>query len=183
MRCSFDWVGWRRSQEREGAYLLRGYLPVAMAEDGVSLWRRYLQLVQVEQAFQHLKGDLAIRPIWHQLEERVEAHILVAFLGYALLASLRRKLQYAAPGLTPRAVLEKLSAIRMVDVCIPTTDGRLLVMPRHIEPEADQQIVVDKLHLALPAQPPPRIRSGSTVLAEIGDVILPAAPRSCSADL
>jgi len=174
-RCSFDWAGWRRSREREGAYVLRGYLPVAMAGDGASLWRMYMQLVQVEEVFKHLKGDLALRPVHHQLEVRVEAHILVAFLGYALLVSLRMKLQYAAPGLTPRAVLEKLSAIRMVDVCIPTTDGRLLVMPRYIEPEADQQLVLDKLHLALPPQPPPRIRSG--------EVILPAAPQPCSADL
>ena len=174
-RCSFDWAAWRRSREREGAYVLRGYLPAGLAGDGASLWGMYMQLVQVEQAFKHVKGDLAIRPIHHQLEERVEAHILVAFLGYALLASLRMKLRYAAPGLTPRAVLEKLSAIRMVDVCIPTTDGRLLVMPRHIEPEADQQLVLDKLHLSLPAQPPPRIRSGA--------VILPAAPQPCSADL
>ena len=174
-RCSFDWAGWRRSREREGAYVLRGYLPAALAGDGASLWRMYTQLVQVEQAFKNIKGDLAIRPIHHQLEERVEAHILVAFLGYALLASLRLRLQYAAPGLTPRAVLEKLSVIRMVDVCIPTTDGRLLVMPRYIEPEAEQQLILDKLRLALPPQPPPRIRSGA--------VILPAAPQPCSADL
>jgi hypothetical protein len=174
-RCSFDWMGWRRSREREGAYVLRGYLPAALAGDGESLWRMYMQLVQVEQAFKHVKGDLAIRPIHHSLEERVEAHILVAFLGYALLASLRMKLQYAAPGLTPRAVLEKLSTIRMVDVCIPTTDGRLLVMPRYVEPDADQQLVLDKLRLSLPPQPPPRIRSG--------EVILPAADQPCSADL
>ncbi len=174
-RCSFDWVGWRRSREREGAYVLRGYLPAGLAGDGASLWGMYMQLVQVEQAFKHVKGDLAIRPIHHRLEERVEAHILVAFLGYALLASLRMKLRYAAPGLTPRAVLEKLSAIRMVDVCIPTTDGRLLVMPRYIEPEADQQLVLNKLRLSLPPQPPPRIRSGQ--------VILPAAGQPRSADL
>ena len=174
-RCSFDWAGWRRSREREGAYVLRGYLPATLAGDGVSLWGMYMQLVEVEQAFKHFKGDLALRPIHHQLEERVEAHILVAFLGYALLANLRMKLQYAAPGLTPRAVLEKLSAIRMVDVCIPTTDGRLLVMPRYIEPEADQQLVLDKLHLTLPSQPPPRIRAG--------EVILPATAPPCSADL
>lgn len=174
-RCSFDWAGWRRSREREGAYLLRGYLPAAICEDGVSLWRMYMQLVQVEQAFKNLKSDLAVRPIHHQIEPRVEAHILVAFLGYALLASLRMKLQYAAPGLTPRAVLEKLAAIRMVDVCIPTTDCRLLVMPRYIEPDAAQQLVLDKLNLTLPPQPPPRIRDG--------EVILPAATPSCSADL
>ncbi len=174
-RCSFDGVGWRRSREREGAYLLRGYLPAAMAEDGVSLWRLYMQLVQVEQAFKNMKGDLSVRPIHHQLELRVEAHILVAFLGYTLLVSLRMILQHAAPGLTPRAVLEKLSAIRMVDVCIPTSDGRLLVMPRYIEPEADQQLVLEKLNLTLPPQPPPRIRAG--------EVVLPAASVGCSADL
>ena len=174
-RCSFDWTGWRHSREREGAYLLRGYLPATTAEDGVSLWRMYMQLVQVEQAFKNLKSDLAVRPIHHQIEPRVEAHILVAFLGYALLASLRMKLQYAAPGLTPRAVLEKLSAIRMVDVRIPTTDNRLLVMPRYIEPESDHQLILDQLNLSFPPQPPPRIRSG--------EVILPAATASCSADL
>lgn len=163
-RCSFDGVGWRRSREREGAYLLRGYLPAAIAEDGPSLWRMYMQLVQVEEAFKNIKADLAIRPIGHQLEGRVDAHILVAFIGYALLASLRLKLQRAAPGLTPRAVLEKLSAIRMVDVCIPTTDGRLLVMPRYIQPEVDQEIVLDQLRLTLPPQPPPRIRSGEVIL-------------------
>ena len=105
----------------------------------------------------------------------MEAHILVAFLGYVLLASLRMRLQHAAPGLTPQAVLEKLAALRMVDVCIPVTDGRWLVMPRYIEPEAGQQLILDKLNLALPSQPPPRIRSG--------EAVLPGTPASCSADL
>ena len=174
-RCSFDGAGWRAFRQREGAYLLRGFLPAGVAQDGVSLWQMYMQLVQVEQAFQHFKTDLALRPIEHQTQARVEAHILVAFLGYALLASLRMKLRPAAAGLTPRAVLEKLASIRMVDVCIPTTDGRLLVMPRYIEPEAEQELVLEKLHLRLPAQPPPRIRGG--------EVILPATSSSCSADL
>jgi len=120
-RCTFDWSAWRRSQDWEGAYLLRGYLPTAVVEDAASLWKIYMQLVQVEQAFKNFKSDLAVRPIHHQIESRVEAHIFVAFLGYVLLASLRMKLQYAAPGLTPRAVLDKMAAIRMVEVCIPTT--------------------------------------------------------------
>ena len=171
----FDRAGWRAFRQREGAYLLRGFLPASVAQDGVSLWQMYMQLVQVEQAFQHFKTDLAIRPIGHQLECRVEAHVLVAFLGYALLASLRMKVRPAAVGLTVRAVLEKLASIRMVDVCIPTTDGRLLVMPRYIEPQAEQELVLDKLNLRLPAQPPPRIRGG--------EAILPAAPSTCSADL
>jgi len=174
-RCSFDGAGWQAWRQRQGAYPLRGFLPATVAADGVSLWRMYMQWVQVEQAFQHFKTDLAIRPIEHQTQVRVEAHILVAFLGYALLASLRMKLRPAAAGLTARAVLEKLASIRMVDVCIPTTDGRLLVMPRYIEPEADQELVLDKLHLRLPTQPPPRIRGG--------EAILPATSPSCSADL
>jgi hypothetical protein len=173
LRCSFDLTEWRRAVQRDGAYLLRGHLPGSVAPDPASLWRMYMQLVAVEEAFKHFKSDLAIRPVWHQLEKRVEAHILVAFLGYALLASLRVKLQHAAPGLTARVVLEKLAAIRMVDVCIPTTDGRTLVMPRHIEPEPEHQLVVEKLNLALPPQPPPRIRGTH--------VDLPA--ETCSADL
>jgi transposase len=165
--CRFDRAAWRQAQERDGSYILRASIPwedwpPEMNKQAPVLWRWYMQLVQVEEAFKTLKGDLSLRPIFHQIESRVEAHILVAFLGYALSASLRMKLRSAAPGLTPRAVLEKLSAIRMVDVCIPTTDGRLLVMPRFVEPEQDQQLILDKLHLTLPAQPPPRIRSGET---------------------
>ena len=168
--CRFDRTAWRQAQERDGSYILRASIPwedwpPELDKQAPVLWRWYMQLVQVEEAFKTLKGDLSLRPIFHQIESRVEAHILVAFLGYALSASLRMKLRSAAPGLTPRAVLEKLSAIRMVDVCIPTTDGRLLVMPRYVEPEQDQQLILDRLHLSLPPQPPPRIRSGETVLS------------------
>ena len=178
--CRFDLSAWRAAQERDGSYILRGSIPwddwpAELEKQAPILWRWYMQLVQVEEAFKTLKGDLSLRPIFHQLQARVEAHILVAFLGYAMSATLRMKLRTTSPGLTPRAVLEKLSAIRMVDVCIPTTDGRLLVMPRYVEPEKDQQLILDKLRLALPAQPPPRIRSG--------DAGLPPALRSCSADL
>jgi transposase len=178
--CRFDRAAWRAAQERDGSYILRASIPwedwpAALEKQAPVLWRWYMQLVQVEEAFRTLKGDLSLRPIFHQTEARVEAHILVAFLGYALSASLRMKLRAAAPGLTPRAVLEKLSAIRMVDVCIPTTDGRQLVMPRYVEPETDQQIILDKLRLALPPQPPPRIRSGQAVM--------PATASACSADL
>lgn len=173
-RCTFDWAGWRQAGQRDGAYLLRGYLPEALSTDGPGLWRMYMQLVHVEEAFKAIKSDLAIRPIHHQIEPRVEAHIFVAFLGYALLAALRMTLRYAATGLTPRAVLEKLAAIRMVDVCIPTSDGRTLVMPRYVEPEADQRLVLDALKRRLPAQPPPRIRS---------DRALSPNADSCSADL
>jgi transposase len=178
--CRFDRTAWRAAQERDGSYILRASIPwedwpAELEKQAPVLWRWYMQLVQVEEAFKTLKGDLSLRPIFHQTQARVEAHILVAFLAYALSASLRMKLRPAAPGLTPRAVIEKLSSIRMVDVCIPTTDGRLLVMPRYIEPQEDQQLILGKLHLALPPQPPPRIRSGQAVL--------PETTSACSADL
>ena len=118
-----------------------------------------MQLVQVEAAFKCLKSDLAIRPIYHQLEHRVDAHILVAFLAYCLTATLKHRLQAHAPGLTPRAVLEKLAAIQTLDVWLPTTDGRYLVMPRYTEPEADLAVLLHKLKLLLPKQPLPRLVS------------------------
>src|SRR5207302_5465973 len=115
------------------------------------------QLVQIEAAFKCLKSELGIRPIYHQLEHRVEAHIFVAFLAYCLTVTLRHRLQAHAPGLTPRAVLEKLAAIQTLDVWLPTTDGRYLVMPRYTEPEADLALLLHQLKITLPKQPPPRL--------------------------
>jgi hypothetical protein len=143
---------------RDGSYILRGTL---RESDPAVLWQRYMLLTEIEAAFKCLKSDLAIRPVHHQLEHRVEAHILVAFLGYCLITTLKLQLATHAPGLTPRSALEKLSAIQMVDVWLPTTDGRWLVMPRHTQPEQEQKIVLDLLGLSLPAQPPPRITTGS----------------------
>jgi transposase len=141
---------------RDGHYLLRTNL---VAEDPAVLWDRYMQLTQIEAAFKCLKSDLGIRPIYHQLEHRVEAHILVAFLAYCLSVTLKHRLQEHAPGLTPKAVLEKLAAIQMLDVSFPTTDGRCLVMPRYTEPEPETALLLHKLRLTLPQQPPPRIVS------------------------
>lgn len=117
-----------------------------------------MQLTQVEAAFKCLKSDLGIRPIYHQLEHRVDAHILVAFLAWCLTVTLKHRVGKYASGLTPRAVLEKLGSIQMLDVILPTTDGRCLVMPRHTEPEADLAILLHHLNLTLLPQPPPRIR-------------------------
>ena len=142
----------------DGHYLLRTNLT---GEDPAVLWDRYIQLTQIEEAFKCLKSELGIRPIHHQVESRVEAHILVAFLGYCLMVTLKQRLQAHAPGLTPRAVLDKLAAIQMVDVWFPTTDGRWLVMPRYTEPEAEQKLLLHKLKLHLPAQPPPRIKAAA----------------------
>jgi hypothetical protein len=144
----------RQARRREGRYLLRTNLT---EDDPAQLWRYYLQLVAVEQAFKSLKGDLAIRPIFHQQEARIEAHIFVAFLAYALHVTLARRLHALAPGLTPRSVLEKFAAVQMIDVHVPTTDGRELVLTRYTEPEPELRLLLDKLRLDLPTQPPPKI--------------------------
>jgi hypothetical protein len=149
-----DKVKLKEAELRDGHYLLRTNL---VGEDPAVLWERYMQLTQIEAAFKCLKSDLGIRPIHHQLEHRVEAHILVAFLAYCLAVTLKHRLRAHAPGLTPRVVLEKLAAIQMLDVSFPTTDGRRLVMPRYTEPQAEQAILLHRLNLTLPQQPPPRI--------------------------
>jgi hypothetical protein len=101
------------------------------AQDPDKLWRFYIQLTQVEAAFKDLKDDLSLRPIFHSLERRIEAHIFVSFLAYCLHVSLRACLKPLAPGLTPRSLLEKFAAIQMLDVHFPTTDGRELVFCRY----------------------------------------------------
>jgi hypothetical protein len=144
----------RQVRRREGRYLLRTNLT---ENDPAQLWSYYLQLVAVEEAFKNLKGDLAIRPIFHQHQDRVEAHIFIAFLAYCLHITLGRRLHALAPGLTPRSVLERFAAIQMIDVHIPTSDGRELVLTRYTEPQAELKLLLDKLRLELPAQPPPKI--------------------------
>ena len=157
---------YREALDRDGSYILRSNVTQA---DATTLWSMYMQLVWVEAAFKSMKSDLAIRPIFHQVQPRVEAHLFVAFMGYCLLAALRKHLERSAPGLSPRAVLEQLGAIQMVDVCLPTSDGRWLIMPRYTEPEAEQLMLLEKLKLQLPAQPPPRIRSGKLLMPEPGE--------------
>ena len=146
----------RLARRREGHYLLRTNLS---NDNPTELWSYYIQLTEVEQAFKELKGDLGIRPVFHQLESRIEAHIFVAFLAYCLHVTLKARLRPLAPGLTPRSALEKFAAIQMVDVHLPTTDGRTLVLTRYTEPEPEQQLLLERLQLRLPEQPPPRIFS------------------------
>ncbi len=148
-------------RRREGRYLLRTNL---LGRDPAQLWQFYIQLVEIEAAFKNLKDDLALRPIFHQLERRIEAHIFVAFLAYCLQVTLRARLRPLAPGLTPRAVLDKFAAIQMLDVHFPTTDGRTLILSRYTHPEPDQKILLEQLKLTLPAQPPPRISSRRKLL-------------------
>jgi transposase len=144
----------RQVRRREGRYLLRAHLPAA---DPARLWPFYVQLTQVEAAFKNLKDDLRVRPIYHQLEHRIEAHIFVAFLSYCLHVSLHHQLRAHAPGLTPRALLEKFAAIQMLDVHFPTTDGRELIFRRYTQPEIDHKMLLAQLGWELPPQSPPRI--------------------------
>ncbi len=144
----------RTVRRREGRYLLRTNLT---ATDPATLWAYYLQLVAVEEAFKNLKGDLAVRPIFHQRLERIEAHIFIAFLAYCLHVTLGRRLHALAPGLTARSVLEKFAAVQLIDVHMPTTDGRELQLTRYTQPEPELQLLLERLRLELPAQPPPKI--------------------------
>ena len=149
----------RRARRREGRYLLRTNLT---DDDPARLWGLYLQLVSVEEAFRNLKGDLAIGPIFHQDAARIEAHIFIAFLAYCLHVTLGRRLHALAPGLTPRSAIEKFAAVQMIDLHIPTTDGRELLLTRYTEPEPELALLLDKLKFVLPAQPEPKISAAQT---------------------
>ena len=144
----------RKVRRREGRYLLRTNLT---GDDPATLWQYYIQLVAVEEAFRNLKGDLAIRPVFHRDEKRIEAHIFIAFLAYCLQITLTRRLHSLAPGLTARSALAKFAAVQMIDVHLPTTDGREIILTRTTEPEPELRLLIDRMKLALPAQPPPKI--------------------------
>jgi hypothetical protein len=148
---------YRQVRNRDGRYLLRSNQ--ASTEPSV-LWRQYLILTEVEEAFRNIKGDLSIRPIYHQVESRIEAHILVSFIAYCLHVTLRQLARGRAPGLTPRSILEQLKVIQMIDVHVPTTDGRELKMSRYTKPDKAQQLLLSQLNLQLPPQPPPQISAG-----------------------
>jgi transposase len=147
---------------REGRYLLRSFMTSPCENE--KLWEFYMQLTRIEDAFKNLKGDLAIRPIHHQREDRIEAHIFIAFLSYCLQVTLQRRLRDLAPGLTVRSVLEKFAAVSMVDVHLPTTDGRTVIMARYTQPENELKLLLKRLKIELPAQPPPRITANGKLV-------------------
>ncbi|NOG40887.1 IS1634 family transposase [Candidatus Brocadia sinica] len=153
-RFSLDRERLRQAYRREGRYLLRSNMQATAPE---TVWENYLLLTRIEQAFKDLKGSLSIRPIWHQLERRIEAHIFVSFLAFCLHTTLRNLARGRAAGLTSEAILEKLSSIQMIDVHLPTTDGRHIVMSRYTQPEKDVVLLLAQLGLTLPEQPPPKI--------------------------
>jgi len=153
----------RVTRRREGCYLLRSNLT---NEDPATLWKHYIQLTEVEQAFKELKGDLSIRPIYHQSDQRIEAHIFVAFLSYCLQVTLKHLAKAKAPGLTPRSILEKFSAIQMIDVHLPTTDNRRIILSRYTQPNPEQSLLLHKLNLTLPDQTPPRITADREIVCQ-----------------
>jgi transposase len=148
----------RTVMRREGRYLLRAYVPETMPAP--EIWRQYIGLTEVEESFRNLKGDLGIRPIYHQKEDRIEAHIFISFLSYCLHVALRGKLRSLAGGLTPRAVLEKFATMQMIDVHLPVGESGSdeLVMPRYTQPDKDLALLLARMNLQLPSQPPPTIR-------------------------
>jgi hypothetical protein len=151
----------RAVRRREGRYLLRSNL---CDKEPAELWQFYIQLVEIEAVFKNLKDDLKLRPIYHQLQNRIEAHIFVAFIAYCLHVTLRARLRLVAGGLTPRAVLDKFAAIQMLDVKFPISDGRTLILSRYTEPNTDHKILLEQLKLTLPPQPPPRISAARELM-------------------
>ena len=127
------------------------------AEAPATLWKYYILLVEVEQAFKTLKMDLSVRPVYHKKENRIEAHIFVSFLAYCLHVTLKQRLTVLAPGLTPRSVLEKFAGIKMVNVHLPTTDGKELLLRCYTQPDKDQLLLLSRLDLHLPPQPKPEL--------------------------
>jgi hypothetical protein len=148
----------RTVRRREGRYLLRTNLTES---DPALLWQYYIQFVAVEEAFKNLKQDLAIRPVFHQDEQRIEAHIFIAFLAYCLQVTLQRRLHALAPGVAARSALEKFAAMQMIDVHLPTTDGRELHLTRYTQPEPELQLLIRQFKLQLPPQPPPTITAAT----------------------
>jgi transposase len=149
---------WRES--REGAYLLRTNLQAETAEE---LWSKYMQLTEAEASFRALKSELSIRPLFHQLEPRVKAHVMVAFLGYALWVTLKHLLKRrpavpkpSASGventqpMTPMRAIALLSTLQSADIVLPTTDGREIRLRRITEPTAEQKLLLRELGVNLP---------------------------------
>ena len=151
---SFNLDRIRQARRDEGTYLLRTNMTDA---DPSTLWRQYMIQGEIEQSFREVKNDLGLRPVYHQLDGRIKAHVFVSYVAYCLQATLKNLTRSKAGGLTPRQIFEKMKKIYMVDVRIPTTDGREIVMQRYGEPKDDVVLVLSQLGLNLPTQPPPKI--------------------------
>lgn len=150
-RLALDWklIEGRRTwrDAREGAYLLRTNLEAETSEE---LWTKYIQLTEAEAVFRVLKSELSIRPLFHQIEPRVKAHILVAFLGYAMWVTLKHLLRRNHSRLSPAQALALLSTLQSADIVLPTTDGREIRLRRIATPNPDQQTLLAQLGIMLP---------------------------------
>jgi transposase len=153
-KFSFNHQKYRAMIYRDGMYFLRTN---QTGKEAVELWQQYMLQCNVEQAFKELKSDIGVRPVYHHKEERVDAHIFVAFLSYCLQTTLRHKLRQSASGLTAQSVLEALCRIQMLDVTFETQDNRVLLMQRYTEPELEHKLILSHLKMELPLQKPPKI--------------------------
>jgi transposase len=160
-RFELDREKLKATRRHEGQYLLRSNLT---GGNPAELWRNYINLVRIEESFRTFKGDLGLRPVFHQLDGRIEAHVFISFLAYCLHVTLEQYNKRVATGLSSRSVLERMSEIQMLDVTIPATDGRELRMKRYTKPEKVHQLLLDQLGFNLPAQPPPEIRNPMPVV-------------------
>lgn len=156
LHLSWQWdrLALRSAASRDGAYLLRTNLE---GSDPAKLWTQYIQLTEVEAVFRALKSDLAVRPIWHFTPKRVEAHLMVAFLGYCLWVCLKHKLKASAPSLSPWQLLDQFGRIQLVEVWFKLRAGGCICLERVTQPEAAQAALIHQLNWPLPQQPPPRI--------------------------
>ena len=157
---SFNRKKYQQMIYRDGMYFLRTNQIGKLT--AVELWQQYMLQCNVEQAFKDMKSDLGIRPVYHHKEDRVDAHIFVAFLSYCLQTTLRHKLRQSASGLTAQAVLETLSRIEMLDVTFETHDNRVLLMQRYTEPQPEHKLILSHLRMELPLQKPPKIYNNET---------------------
>jgi len=154
LRWHWDREALRLAGLRDGAYLLRTNLEDHTPE---ALWKMYVQLTEVEAVFRALKSDLAVRPIWHWVGTRAEAHVMVAFLGYCLWVCLKQKLKAVAPSLTPWQLLDQFERIVQVEVWFKLRAGGAICLPRITQPEPAQALLLHQLGWRLPEQPPPKI--------------------------
>ncbi len=142
---SDDRKGWQ--QLTQGCYILRSNITDWSAED---LWHAYIHLTDVEAAFRIQKNDLVLRPIWHQKEKRVQAHILVCFLAYVLWKCLSQMCKNSGLGNEPRKIIDEIKRIKLTDIILPTKKGVEIKLPCVSKPDEHQQILLQHLRLNLP---------------------------------
>ena len=152
----------RKARKDEGSYLLRTNM---IDEDPAALWKQYMLQGEIEQSFKEVKNDLGLRPVFHQTDDRIEAHIFVSYVAYCLQATLKNLTSDIASGLSPKEIIAKMKQLYMVDVKKPTSDGREIVMKRYVEPKPETALLLREMDLQLPTQPPPKI--GSDAINEV----------------